>query len=47
MVEITIVVTLVGLALAFVTKSLYTKAGGSSSCGCEGKVCQRKKKKVM
>jgi len=45
--EIIVVGIIVAVAIAFITKNLYHKAAGNSACGCEGKKCQKKKKRVM
>jgi hypothetical protein len=47
MMEIMVVVALVGLALVFLTKNLYSKFNGNSTCCCEGKVCLKNKKTDM
>jgi len=45
--EIIVVVALVGLALVFLSKNLYNKFNGDSTCCCEGKVCLKKGKTDM
>jgi hypothetical protein len=35
------------LIMFFLSKNLYNKATGNSNCGCEGKICPKKKKMVM
>jgi uncharacterized membrane protein YqiK len=47
MIEIIVVGIIVAVAMAFITKNLYHKVAGNSICGCEGKKCQTKKKRVM
>ncbi len=47
MLEMIVVGAIVALALAFLAKNLYHKTIGNSACGCEGKICQKKKKMVM
>ncbi len=47
MLEMIVVGAIVVMALVFITKNLYHKAAGNSACGCEGKVCSKKKKLDM
>jgi hypothetical protein len=47
MMEFIVVVAFVGLALVFLTKNLYNKFNGNSTCCCEGKVCLKKEKTDM
>ena len=43
MTEIIIIIALVGLALVFLTRNLYNRVNGNSTCCCKGTVCQKKK----
>ncbi len=47
MTEIIVVGALVCLALVFLARNLYNRFKGNSACGCEGKVCSKKKKLDM
>jgi|GEM_PF-2871110 hypothetical protein len=44
MMEIIVVVALVGLALVFLTRNLYNRLNGNSTCCCKGTVCLKKEK---
>jgi hypothetical protein len=44
MTEIIVVGALVCLALVFLTRNLYNRFNGNSTCCCEGTVCLKKKK---
>ncbi len=43
MLETIVVGAIVAMALVFAARNLYHKAAGNSACGCEGKICPRKK----
>ena len=43
--EIIIVGAVVGLALVFLTRNLYNRFNGNSTCCCKGMVCLKKKKR--
>jgi len=47
MLEMMVVGAIVALALVFLAKNLYHKATGNSDCGCEGRICPKKKEMVM
>ena len=47
MMEIIVVVTLVVLALVFLTKNLYNRFKTDSTCDCKGTVCLKKEKTDM
>ena len=47
MTEIIVVVAFVGLALVFLTRNLYNRFNGNSTCCCKGTVCLKKKKMDM
>ena len=44
MTEINVVGALVALALVFLTKNLYNRFNGNSTCCCKGTACLKKKK---